>query len=1253
MKRVRVIAALLAATLLVLAAAAGATAAWLLYTESGLAWLTARAARYVGEGLALEGTSGTLAGGAQVRLVRYAGEDLEITVREAGLRLSPRSLLRLSVRVTGLNATSVAVVTRPGEPAGVPPRTLELPLPLEVGDAYIEHLVIDFGTDPEPLEIHRVRLREYAGGGSDHRVEDVSATVLGHALALRGSIGAGSPFPIDAAAAVVRTVAPQGTLHARIGGNLLETDIEGAGASGTARFSATLRMRPYEPLPIVSLSARASGLDLQAFVPTLPRTDLRGELVVKRTGSGYEGPLTLFNALAGPYDRGRLPVSALRTVARSDLKVTDLAGLTLDLGPAGTLAGSGQVDIASRRAQASLTTQRLDLSGLHTQLRATSLSGSADIVASAERQSIMADLRESGIELALTAHRAGDDIEIPRFVARARGGEARGAAAIVLSGHQPFTIEADLSRFDPSAWGEFPAGLINATVDAKGALAGPEAEVRFSVRDSRLFDAPFVGQGTASLTRERLRHLDVDLTLGGNRVWAQGALGTPKDTLAVRFDARNPGLLEPALKGRLRGTAELRGAWQAPLVRFDVTASGLAHEEYGAIRALAARGTLTARTEGPLTLDAEMKGVTARGLELDAVTLKFDGTRSVHSGALSARGGYLDLRARARGGWDPQAGWSGTLEELVNRGEIPVELVAPVELTIGPQRAQAKAFAVKVMEGELTVSQLAYEQGRLATAGRFTDLPLKPVLALAGVPAEPAGSLRVAGRWSVTNAPTLAGSIEVSRQSGDLALEKFRLGLRALTVRADLGAAGVAFQANLEARLITAQARGRIGAVGNGAVPRITGESPLDFTAEVAVAQLAPFAAFVETPVLVRGEARATLQGKGTLGNPVVTGPITADRLALALPAEGIDLEDGTLRAHLTERDVRVDAFSIRGGSGVLTARGRLARTLTDEAALEWRAERFTALARPDRRLVVTGQGIAAAAAGKVLFKGKLATDEGLFEVAGADLPRLGDDVVVIRRSAPDSKTDAAALPERQAKPEPRALERAQIDLVIDLGEKVLVRAHGLEAWLAGNLRIYTDARGTLLAKGTVETRRGFFAAYGQRLDIERGRVFFDGPLTNPGLDVLAVRRRLAVEPGVQVTGTLDQPIVRIVSNPPLPEGEALSWLVLGRGADTARPGELSALPLVTGAIMGRAGKPLAQALQLDEVGLRAGATPAEQFLTVGRRITDRLYVVFEQGLGTAGSLLRLELTLTERLVARLEAGETSGVGLFYRRSWD
>jgi translocation and assembly module TamB len=579
-----------------------------------------------------------------------------------------------------------------------------------------------------------------------------------------------------------------------------------------------------------------------------------------------------------------------------------------------------------------------------------------------------------------------------------------------------------------------------------------------------------------------------------------------------------------------------------------------------------------------------------------------------------------------------------------------VSLAAPVTLTVGPQRIQTGSFEMRIVGGRLYSSGTSYERGKLTTAGRFTDVPVRPLLAIAGAPAAMAGTLRLSGEWSLENARGLTGFVSMNRESGDVAIGAERtmaLGLQTLALNAKFTPQGANIRGQLRSTLATGTVDGRITPVRAENAPRYTAASQVSFTAAVDVARLAPFAAFVDTAMLLDGEVHARLQGSGSIGNPLVTGVVTGERLAAALPAEGVELKGGTLKATLTQREVRVESFSIRGGEGVFTAQGTLARTGFDEASLDWRAEKFAALARPDRRLIVSGKGNAALRGGKLAFTGALRADEGVFELETTTLPKLGSDVVIVGR---DPRSEPAAPAPASAR---RAL-RAAVDMRVDLGNNVHVHGRGLDVWLSGELHVQTDARGQLRATGVVDARRGTFVAYGQRLEIDRGRFYFNGPLSDPALDIVAMRRRQAVEAGVAVTGTMSHPLVRVVSNPSLPEGEALSWLVLGRAPDQAGAGQLSALPLATAAIMGKAGAPIARALHVDEVGLRGGGgAVAQQFLTVGKRLTDRLYVAVEQSLGGTENLLRLEMSVTQRIALRAQAGTNSSVGIFYRYSWD
>jgi len=99
-------------------------------------------------------------------------------------------------------------------------------------------------------------------------------------------------------------------------------------------------------------------------------------------------------------------------------------------------------------------------------------------------------------------------------------------------------------------------------------------------------------------------------------------------------------------------------------------------------------------------------------------------------------------------------------------------------------------------------------------------------------------------------------------------------------------------------------------------------------------------------------------------------------------------------------------------------------------------------------------------------------------------------------------------------------------------------------------------------------------------------------------LNILALRKGLSVEAGVEVTGTVRRPTVRLVSTPTVPDAEKLSWIVLGRVPDSNGI-DTSLLLAAAGNIMGgQSAGQLGRALGVDELSLRqkeGGDTSASQ----------------------------------------------------------
>jgi translocation and assembly module TamB len=420
---------------------------------------------------------------------------------------------------------------------------------------------------------------------------------------------------------------------------------------------------------------------------------------------------------------------------------------------------------------------------------------------------------------------------------------------------------------------------------------------------------------------------------------------------------------------------------------------------------------------------------------------------------------------------------------------------------------------------------------------------------------------------------------------------------------------------------------------------------------------------WVGTAALVDGNLRAELAARGTLGRAPLSGTLRGSALRISAPQHGVHFTDGRLSATLAEGAVRLDELSFAGGAGRFTASGTLA-TARDasgdgqgaSARIAWHAEHFRVFNRPDRRLVAGGSGTLSIKDRKLWLDGAISADEGHFEYTADARATLSDDVAV--KGWPDRAKGGAGAQDFPL----------TVDLELDLGENLTFVGEGLDTGLRGKVRVTTAPDGSLRGRGSIRAVNGTYRAFGQRLVVDRGQLIFDGPIDNPGLDIVALRKNLAVEAGVAVSGTVRVPIIQLTSSPPVPDNEKLSWLVLGKGLDRTSGGDVAALQAASAALLGRGGRSvtttIAESIGLDDISVHAGtgaprggapgtSATSGQVVAFGKRLTDRLSLVYEQGLTVATNALRLEYSLSQTLTLRAEAGAISGIGIYYRRTFD
>ncbi|MDP2074001.1 translocation/assembly module TamB domain-containing protein [Hydrogenophaga sp.] len=617
------------------------------------------------------------------------------------------------------------------------------------------------------------------------------------------------------------------------------------------------------------------------------------------------------------------------------------------------------------------------------------------------------------------------------------------------------------------------------------------------------------------------------------------------------------------------------------------------------------------------------------------------------------------------------------------------------QLRLQPSFGNRAGAAATAATNPMTVAwdQLSWQRGALATRGQLTGLPLSWVDAFTTAEGAKSGPLSQAGlggdvvfdgSWDfllpadAATPPRLTAQLQ--RRSGDLSVQtdgafdenttstqRLQSGIK--EARLSVTTQGANVQASLRwdsERLGTVSAE--LGTTlsppgGEQTAWHWAENAPLRGTVTANLPQVGVWSALAPPGWRVRGTLAASATLSGTRDTPLWNGTLRADQLALRSIVNGISFSRGELRATLAGERITIDRFYLQGGGGVETGGTLLAsgttefRRITVDGVsqrqpyinLQATATRLRVSSRADRRLTLSGQLQAELVGTALQIRGGLKADSALFVLPDESTPSLGADVVV-RGTETALETPGAFR------------VRPDVLIDIDLGDDFQVSGQGLQTRLAGQINVRsTPELPTPRVLGDVRTERGSYRAYGQRLTIENGVLRFTGPYDNPTLDITAVRPNTSQRVGVQISGTAQVPRVRLFSDPELPDSEKLAWLVLGRPASGAGAEaavlQQAALALLAGRD-GRLDGGLAAALGLDEVSFAGRATNADgsaasAALTLGKRLSNNLYLSYERSLAGALGTVSIFYDVSRRLTVRARAGEENALDLIFTIQYD
>lgn len=877
--------------------------------------------------------------------------------------------------------------------------------------------------------------------------------------------------------------------------------------------------------------------------------------------------------------------------------------------------------------------------------------------------------------------------------------------------------------FDPKVWAPWPA-----SVTGRNALSGQadvavdanwRGQVIARLAPSVLGGVPLSGQAQwQSPLAKRQMSLRLEVDAGGNVLQAQAELpwqARPDGGMRIEPHAQWQARIHaPALQqlqavapllgarqvaGVIDGQAQAQGAWPALVTSGQLGVSKLQWQGDTGQQLSLAQGQFdwqvnTQSLDAPARISMKLTQGQSGLLSLPQASWVLEGSARQHRSQMAmelrhqARAGgrvqAFQLSSAVQGQWQPQSStWQGQFNELLWR---TVEARPRVLLQAQPFQAQWRSAAqgqhvqvgvatVNVMGAAMQVLKADWQsqdtaQGPQASADvhlQLVPLNLPALLAQWQPQAGWGGDLVLGGQIQLSHRSHLPWVVDavVQRESGDISLVEPTIEGNSAQ-RLGIKVARLALQARDGRWALSEQFEGRVLGVLKGQqvvqarapdqLPALS--DPLSGELDLQVANLRPWGTWLPAGWRLSGQLQAKAAVAGTLGAPQYQGQVAGQNLGLGQALMGVNLSEGQLQMALQGDQVQLTQLSARSGAqgGLLTATGQATLGEQPQATVSVTADRFALLQRVDRKVVVSGQTHAALGEQDVTVSGQIKVDEGLIDITRSDAPTVGEDVNVLKRpgeQVEEDEGDGAAANKR----------KVNVVLDVDLGRALRLKGRGLDAFLTGALRVSTPAN-KLAAHGTVRVENGTYAAYGQKLVLERGAVAFTGQIENPRLDILAMRAQSPtaassdVKVGVNITGTALDPRVRLYSDPSMSETEKLSWLVLGRAPTGLGGADIGLLQTAAVALLsGEGSSPsdnLVSALGLDELSVRQSeGTVRETVVNVGKQVSRLWYVGYERNLAATSGNWQLIYRLAQRFQVRAQAGDDNAVDFIWSWRWD
>jgi translocation and assembly module TamB len=1246
---------------------------YLLGTTSGMTWVAGVMDRHTRGAFKVDGLTGSLFGGFTAQYLAFNSEGQRINASGVQVDWQPRALLsqelhllHVSVQQIDLHAEQVVTATT----APTLPASLRLPLDVTAAKIHVgEFRWFAVGSTQPDFVVSGVD----ASLNSDHQqhhLQVLNAHLPFGEVAGDVTLASASPFAVSSQITLDTTTPREEKLkvQADVQGELRDLHINLKADGAGVRADGTILLSPFDEVPLHRIQMQFKGIDVSRFLEKAPQTRLSGRLDARGLkGDRLEGDVQLHNDLAKTLDRSGIPIVDARAHMKVSAEHWQITGLDAKTLLAGQLSGDLVWDSKRQSGDAQLTLREVDMQALDSRLPSKLMNGNIALDGAGTTQHAVLALTDGESKLTGDLTRQGQQVSLHslRLVRGETSIEGRGQFALDKS--QEFSFTSQVHKLNLAEFTATPPTDLNAEMTIRGELLPePTAEMSFALTNSRFAGYEIGGAGWAAIINGKHGKGELAFHLGDNRLSVKGSYGLGADELRFDLVASDLSQVEADLGGELSGRAALTGSIGEPQFDFSFSGKQLKLPAGQTITSVDAAGDMSSQS---MTLNLVIQdGKMGDALHFPEASFELQGALADHSVKLRAKveqGVQMreELQLQAHGGlsgfedgWRATR-WQGSLDEFIGLGTVSLRLLGTTALSLGAENAELGPADISLGGGRTHLETTRWTPAYWQSIGSFSGLGIRAVN-VDGMPLamDSLGTLRFGGAWDMKKDAHWNAGLQVQRESGDWVVDAktgAQFGLSDLRMSAQVA------NDQLQTQLVASGEKlGEMKVSANMPLTKVgeswvvAPEAPLTGHLYLDSNDLSWLGPTLDSNFQSGGRLKLDADLAGDMHTPRLRGMVQGEGLSFGMLDQGVKLENGQLKArfeqdlvhldlfdfdspyHAQPQDKLLGDFKLSRSSGKLSASGML-DLKGDTGGVQIDAQQFPLLQRADRWVIASGTGHAKFSGKMLILDGTIRADAGLIDQPVSNRPQLDEDVQIVGEKVDES-----------------AKQQNQVRATLDLGDKFFIRASGLEARLKGNLDVRGEPGEALSVTGVIDAQDGVFEAYGQRLQVERGMVNFQGRMDDPGLNILAYRKGLDVEAGVEVSGTARKPIIRLVSNPNVPDAEKLSWIVLGRVPDSSGIDSSLLLSAATNILGGQSASKIGRAVGVDELSLNqkaGGGDPMQsQVVTVGKRLNPRAYLSYEQGLSSGTGITKFSYTLTPRITLVTRTGVEDAIDIFY-----